>query len=180
MNWHMIISMLIVVVLKVIGMTLFLLHFSQIFGNNNNSLIPTRSYGTGHTIHTTHSPTVSSACPKDWDLHLGRCFFFSISEEHWSRSKEDCVTKDSTLAIVNTPEKLTYLQEIAGVEKYFIGLIRGAGTTEKRWHWIDNSEFNGNVTNQNQNFNCATIGLTKAFDAAPCDVSYRWICEKTP
>ncbi|XP_048193915.1 C-type lectin domain family 5 member A isoform X2 [Perognathus longimembris pacificus] len=176
MNWHMIISMLIVVVLKVIGMTLFLLHFSQIFGSSD-SLVPTRSYGTGRTPHTTRSPSVSPACPKDWDFNLGRCFFLSITESPWNVGKDDCISKDSTLAIANTPEKLTFLQEIAGVEKYFIGLIYEA---EKRWHWIDNSEFKGNVTNQNQNFNCATIGLTKAFDAASCDISYRWICEKTP
>ncbi|KAM4873765.1 C-type lectin domain family 5 member A isoform 1-T3 [Thomomys bottae] len=178
MNWHMIISMLLVVVLKVVGMTLFLLHFSQIFGSSNDSLIPTRNYATGHTIHTTCSPSISPVCPKDWDFHLGRCFFFSITESPWTNSRDDCVKKDSTLAVANTPEKLTFLQDIAGVEKYFIGLIYGAA--EKKWHWIDYSEFNGNVTNQNENFNCATIGLTKAFDAANCDISYRWICEKIP
>uniref|UniRef100_A0A2K5NDA0 C-type lectin domain containing 5A n=1 Tax=Cercocebus atys TaxID=9531 RepID=A0A2K5NDA0_CERAT len=69
-----------------------------------------------------------------------------------------------------------FLQDIADTEKYFIGLIYNR--EEKRWHWINNSVFNGNVTNQNQNFNCATIGLTKTFDAASCDIRYRRICEK--
>ncbi|XP_008056837.1 C-type lectin domain family 5 member A isoform X2 [Carlito syrichta] len=165
MNWHMIISGLIVVVLKVVGMTLFLLYFPQIFGRYSPSpknSIPTRSYGT--------------VCPQYWEFYQGRCFFLSNSESSWNKSKDFCESKESTLAIVNTPEKLKFLQNIAGAEKYFIGLTYQRA--EKKWSWINNSVFNGNVTNQNQDFNCVTIGLTKTFDAASCDISYRRICEK--
>ncbi|XP_008247086.1 C-type lectin domain family 5 member A isoform X2 [Oryctolagus cuniculus] len=164
MNWHMIISALVVVLIKVVGMTLFLLYFPEIFGSRNDSISPTRSYG--------------RVCPKDWDLHQGRCFFLSTSELSWNKSRDDCQTRGSTLAIVNTPEKLEYLQDLAGAEKYLIGLMYQPA--QKRWRWIDNSVFNGNVTNQHQNFNCVTIGLSKTFDAASCDVTYRWICEKNP
>ncbi|KAM7325647.1 hypothetical protein ACRRTK_015900 [Alexandromys fortis] len=136
---------------------------SQIFGRNNESVMPTRSYGT--------------ACPKDWDLHQGRCFFFSTSESSWNNSRDHCATRGSTLAVVDTPEKLKYLQDIADAEKYFVGLTRQPGG--KRWRWVNNSAFNGNVTNENRNFHCVTIGLTKTFDAASCDISYRWICERT-
>ncbi|XP_057588418.1 C-type lectin domain family 5 member A isoform X2 [Hippopotamus amphibius kiboko] len=162
MNWHMIISGLIVVVLKVVGMTLFLLYFPLIFGSSNVSLPPTESYGT--------------ACPSRWDFHQGRCFFLSTSELSWNNSKNYCQTKESTLAIVNTPEKLKFLQDITGTEKYFIGLQYQRA--EKRWRWVNNAVFNGNVTNQDQYFHCVTIGLTKTFDAVSCDTVYRWICEK--
>ncbi|XP_008581184.1 PREDICTED: C-type lectin domain family 5 member A [Galeopterus variegatus] len=165
MNWHMIISGLIVVVLKVIGMTFFLLYFSQIFGSSSlspNNLMPTRSYGT--------------VCPTGWDFHQGRCFFLSTSELSWNEGRDSCKKEGSTLAIVNTPQKLKYLQSITGAEKYFIGLTYQHA--EKSWRWIDNSVFIGNVTNHNQNFDCVTIGLTMTFDAALCDVTYRRICEK--
>ncbi|XP_047415868.1 C-type lectin domain family 5 member A isoform X2 [Sciurus carolinensis] len=164
MNWHMIISGLIVVVLKSVGMTLFLLYFPQILSTSNDGFNSTSIYGT--------------VCPKDWDFHQRRCFFLSTSELSWNKSRDDCVTKGSTLAIVNTPEKLEYLQHIADAEKYFIGLTYHSA--EKKWRWINNSVFSGNITHQSQNFNCATIGLTKTFDAALCDISYRWICEKNP
>uniref|UniRef100_A0A8D2BDG5 C-type lectin domain containing 5A n=1 Tax=Sciurus vulgaris TaxID=55149 RepID=A0A8D2BDG5_SCIVU len=83
--------------------------------------------------------------------------------------------------MASTPRAATeqeYLQHIADVEKYFIGLTYHS--VEKKWRWINNSVFSGNITHQSQNFNCATIGLTKTFDAALCDISYRWICEKNP
>ncbi|XP_032954572.1 C-type lectin domain family 5 member A isoform X5 [Rhinolophus ferrumequinum] len=162
MNWHMIISGLIVVVLKIVGTTLFLLYFPQIFGSDNISFSPTESSGT--------------VCPRRWDFHQGRCFFLSTFEMSWNKSKDYCETEESTLAIVNTPEKLKFLQDITAAEKYFIGLLYQ--NAEKRWYWINNSIFNGNVTNHHQNFNCVTIGLTKTFDSALCDTEYRWICEK--
>ncbi|XP_035306476.1 C-type lectin domain family 5 member A isoform X2 [Cricetulus griseus] len=169
MNWNLIISGLVTVVIKAAGMTLFLLHFPQVFYESNDGFIPTESYGTTN---------VQNACPKDWDFHRGRCFFFSTSEASWENSRGDCVSRGSTLAIADTAEKLKYLQDIAGAEKYFVALRRQSG--ERKWRWINNSVFSGNVTNENQNFHCVTIGLTKTFDAASCDISYRWICEKSP
>ncbi|XP_010945740.2 C-type lectin domain family 5 member A [Camelus bactrianus] len=198
MNWHMIISTLIVVVLKVVGMTLFLLYFPQIFGENNVNVVPTdvnlvpthvsliptdvNLIPTHVSLVPTHVslvPTQSygTACPRGWYFHQGRCYFLSISELPWNKSVESCKARGSTLAIVDTPEKLKFLQDIAGAEKYFIGLMYQG--KEKKWRWINNSPFNGNVTNQIQNFNCVTIGLTKTFDAVSCDIPYRSICEKS-
>ncbi|KAM5206078.1 C-type lectin domain family 5 member A [Hipposideros larvatus] len=237
MNWHMIISGLIVVVLKIVGTTLFLLYFPQIFGKGNDSFSPSGSNGTVPPTfrrgYVSAMPTESSGtvCPRRWDFHQGRCFFLSTSEMSWNQSRDYCETEASTLAIVNNPEKLmvrypspspskcgprraapvspgnllgmynkflvpssrpteqeaqqsafqqalqNFLQRITGAEKHFVGLLYQ--NAEKRWRWIDKSIFNGNVTNQQQNFNCVTIGLTKTFDAALCDTKYRWICERS-
>ncbi|XP_036905198.1 C-type lectin domain family 5 member A [Sturnira hondurensis] len=177
MNWHMAISVLIVVALKVAGMTLFLLYFPQIFGNSNVSFTPTESSGTGKELgYYLLSTPRFSFCPRRWDFHQGRCFFLSASEMSWDESRAICEAERSTLAIVNTPEKLKFLQDITGAEKYFIGLQYLQA--EKNWRWINNSIFNGNVTNQLPRFNCVTVGLTKTFDAALCDTPHRWICDK--
>ncbi|XP_025147472.2 C-type lectin domain family 5 member A isoform X2 [Bubalus bubalis] len=150
MNWHMIISALIVVVLKIVGMTLFLLYFPQIFGENNAIFIPTESSGTvpqilgNGTVSFTPTESYGTVCPKGWDFHQGRCFFLSKSESSWNKSMNFCKEKGSTLAIVNTPEKMKFLQDITGAEKYFIGLLYQP--VEKTWHWINNTKFNGKKT----------------------------------
>ncbi|KAI5273975.1 C-Type Lectin Domain Family 5 Member A [Manis pentadactyla] len=179
MNWHMLISGLFIVVLKIVGMTLFLLYFPQILGENKASFTSTERYGTVPQIFGSSSaPTESygAVCPREWDLHEGRCFFLSTSELSWNKSRDFCEAEGSSLAIVNTPAKLEFLQDRTGAEKYFIGLLYQHA--EEGWYWIDNSMFNGNVVNQRLHFNCVTIGLTKTYDAASCDVNYRWICEK--
>ncbi|XP_035942492.1 C-type lectin domain family 5 member A isoform X1 [Halichoerus grypus] len=181
MNWHMIISVLIIVVLKIVGMTLFLLYFPQIFGESQVNFLPTESYGTvPQTIGSSNVSSVpressGTVCSRGWYFHRRRCFLLSPFELSWNKSSDFCKTEGSTLAIVDTPQKLEFLQDKTGAEKYFIGLYQQA---KNSWHWIDNSIFNGNVTNQHQNFNCVTIGLTKTYDAAPCDINFRWICEK--
>ncbi|XP_035556004.2 C-type lectin domain family 5 member A isoform X3 [Canis lupus baileyi] len=181
MNWHMIISVLTIVVLKIVGMTLFLLYFPQIFGGSEDSLLPTEIYGrvspTFGSSDVSSVPTESSrtACSRTWYFLQRRCFWLSPFELSWNKSRDFCKREASTLAIVDTPEKLKFLQDKTGAEKYFIGLYQ---QEKNRWHWIDNSVFNGNITNQHQNFNCVTIGLTNTYDAAPCDVNFRWICEK--
>ncbi|XP_006861243.1 PREDICTED: C-type lectin domain family 5 member A [Chrysochloris asiatica] len=166
MNWHMIISALIVVVLKVIGMTFFLLHCEEIF-----------SYSSiGFTPNTYFSSLMSPECPRGWNLNSGRCFFLSTTELPWENSRKSCEDEGSSLAIVNTQEKLTFLKDKISAEKYFIGLVYQP--SEKRWRWINNSAFTGNVTSYSQDFHCVTIGPTTTFDSALCDISYRWICEK--
>ncbi|XP_004608272.1 C-type lectin domain family 5 member A isoform X1 [Sorex araneus] len=182
MNWHLIISGLIVVALKVVGMTFFLLYFPQIFGEGDVHFTPTGSYGTVTEIfgtsNTSVMPTESSgtACPRGWDFYEGSCFFLSSFELPWNKSREFCEAQESTLAIVNTPNKLTFLQNIAGDERYFIGLFYQHA--ENQWRWINNSIFKGEVSNMNPNFNCVIIGLTSTYDAASCDTKRRWICEK--
>ncbi|XP_046951472.1 C-type lectin domain family 5 member A isoform X3 [Lynx rufus] len=145
MNWHMIISGLIIVVLKMVGMIFFLLYFPQIFGGSNVSFLPTESYGTVPltfgSSNVTLLPTQSygTVCPNRWYFHQGECFWLSPFEMSWNKSRDFCKTEGSTLAIVNTPEKLKFLQDIIGAEKYFIGLYQD---TEKTWRWINNSPFN--------------------------------------
>lgn len=63
----------------------------------------------GFTFTTTYLTLfswISLVCPRRWDFHQGRCFFLSAFEKSWNKSKDYCETEESTLAIVNTPEKL--------------------------------------------------------------------------
>lgn len=182
MNWHLIVSALIVVVIKVIGTTFFLLYFPQIFGEGDVNFTPTGSSGTVTeifgTIDTSVMPTESSGtvCPRGWDFFQGSCFYFSSNELPWNKSREFCEAQESTLAIVNTPSKLEFLQNIAADERYFIGLLYHRA--QNRWRWINNSVFNGNVTIIDPSFNCVSIGLSNTYDAASCDINHLWICEK--
>ncbi|XP_031520933.1 C-type lectin domain family 5 member A isoform X5 [Papio anubis] len=63
MNRHLIISGLIVVVLKVVGMTFFLLYFPQIFNKSNDGFTTTRSYGTVSQIFGSSSPSPNDFIP---------------------------------------------------------------------------------------------------------------------
>ncbi|OBS79821.1 hypothetical protein A6R68_21979 [Neotoma lepida] len=157
MNWNMIISGLIIVVIKVVGMTFFLLYWSPLQNTNHITYIHSVSISAPFLP----TPQLRQTVPKTGILIKG-----------------DASSSPPPNHLGKTAGMIKYLQDIAGAEKYFVGLRRQPG--ERKWRWVNNSAFNGNVTNENQNFHCVTIGLTKTFDAVPCDNSYRWICEKIP
>nr|XP_036850448.1 C-type lectin domain family 5 member A [Manis javanica] len=178
MNWHMLISGLFIVVLKIVGMTLFLLYFPQILGENKASFTSTERYGTAPQIFGSSSaPTESyrAVCPRGWDLHEGRCFFLSTSELSWNKSRDFCEAEGSSLAIVNTPAKLVGSPSSPRITKSrWTGQVAPNVGPEARILRRRTPD----IVNQRLHFNCVTIGLTKTYDAASCDVSYRWICEK--
>ncbi|XP_036616500.1 C-type lectin domain family 5 member A [Trichosurus vulpecula] len=184
-NWHMVISIAIVVAVKAVGTTFFLLYLPQIFPpvleESPNSTSTERSTTVPRISPTTfedYSTTENSRtdCPIRWDLYMGRCYFFSTNEENWNNSQSRCSNEGATLAIINNKKEQGFLQGRAGLEVYFIGLRYQP--SQKRWQWIDGSGFMVNITNDRPHSECGTIGLTPTVDMAPCEVSHRWICEK--
>ncbi|XP_068943499.1 C-type lectin domain family 5 member A isoform X1 [Petaurus breviceps papuanus] len=210
-NWHMVISIAIVVTVKAVGTTFFLLYLPQIFppvlkespNSTSTERSPTVSWTSPTTLEensnnftTENSKTVPSTlpvtsegnfryitpenrgtdCPIRWDLHKGRCYFFSANEENWNNSRTRCSNEGATLVVINDTEEQRFLQQRAGLEVYFIGLRYQQ--SQKRWQWIDGSGFKVNITDDTPNFDCGTIGLSGTVDKSSCEISHRWICEK--
>ncbi|XP_051857381.1 C-type lectin domain family 5 member A [Antechinus flavipes] len=211
LNWHTVISVFIVVTVKAVGTTFFLLYLPQIFPpvleENFNSTSTERSTTVLWTSPTTfednfkYSTTEASrivpqtshvtsernsrylttknsraVCPIRWDLHKGRCYFFSTNEGNWDDSRDQCMNEGATLAVINNIEEQKFLQDRAGVEIYFIGLRFQISLGS--WQWIDGSEFLINHLKHLPNFDCGTIGLDPDVDMASCETPHRWICEK--
>ncbi|XP_074049639.1 C-type lectin domain family 5 member A isoform X4 [Macrotis lagotis] len=164
-NCHMIISTAIVVTVKVVGTTFFLIYLPEIFPpvlkENSNSISTERSV---------------TDCPILWHSEKGRCYFFSIKELNWNNSQIQCFNEGATLAIINNIEEQNFLQSRAGLEEYFIGLRYQRA--QKRWQWTDGSGFMVSITNDPQNFECGIIGVSQTVYEASCEVPHRWICEK--
>ncbi|XP_068943500.1 C-type lectin domain family 5 member A isoform X2 [Petaurus breviceps papuanus] len=187
-NWHMVISIAIVVTVKAVGTTFFLLYLPQIFppvlkespNSTSTERSPTVSWTSPTTLeeNSNNFTTENSKtdCPIRWDLHKGRCYFFSANEENWNNSRTRCSNEGATLVVINDTEEQRFLQQRAGLEVYFIGLRYQQ--SQKRWQWIDGSGFKVNITDDTPNFDCGTIGLSGTVDKSSCEISHRWICEK--
>ncbi|XP_074123812.1 C-type lectin domain family 5 member A isoform X2 [Sminthopsis crassicaudata] len=187
-NWHTVISIVIVVIVKAVGTTFFLLYLPQIFPpvleENFNSTSTERSTTVPWTSPITfednfkYSTTEASrtGCPIRWDLYKGRCYFFSTSEANWEDSKNQCMYEGATLAVINNREEQRFLHDRAGVEIYFIGLRYQISL--KSWQWIDDSDFMINHLKDMPNFDCGTIGLEPDVGMASCETPHRWICER--
>ncbi|XP_074049637.1 C-type lectin domain family 5 member A isoform X2 [Macrotis lagotis] len=183
-NCHMIISTAIVVTVKVVGTTFFLIYLPEIFPpvlkENSNSISTERSVTVSVTSEESSKYTtteyIRTDCPILWHSEKGRCYFFSIKELNWNNSQIQCFNEGATLAIINNIEEQNFLQSRAGLEEYFIGLRYQRA--QKRWQWTDGSGFMVSITNDPQNFECGIIGVSQTVYEASCEVPHRWICEK--
>ncbi|XP_072508619.1 C-type lectin domain family 5 member A isoform X2 [Notamacropus eugenii] len=187
-NWHMVISIAIVLAVKAVGTTFFLLYLPQIFppvleessnstSTERNTTVPwisTTPFEENFSYSTTGNSRTD--CPVRWDFYKGSCYFFSTNERNWNQSQARCFNEAATLAIINSAEEQKFLRERAASEIYFIGLRYQR--SQKRWQWTDGSGFVVNIVNDTPNFDCGTIGLTETLDKSSCEISHRWICEK--
>ncbi|XP_031795087.1 C-type lectin domain family 5 member A isoform X3 [Sarcophilus harrisii] len=150
-NWHTVISVVIVLTVKAVGTTFFLLYLPQIFPpvleENFNSTSTERSTTVPWTSPITFEENFKyftteasrTVCPIRWDLYKGRCYFFSTNERNWEDSRNQCTNEGATLAVINNKEEQKFLQERAGTEIYFMGLRYQISLGS--WQWIDGSEF---------------------------------------
>ncbi|XP_039360066.1 C-type lectin domain family 5 member A-like isoform X2 [Mauremys reevesii] len=190
MNWQLVIPGLIILAIKLVGMSLFIVYFPQIFptlgsqrmlnstteGNRPVSQIFSTDDSTENSWSSTSSGRTN--CPIRWTFQRGKCYFFSVQEKTWNASQRACSEANSSLVIINSKEELEFLHNNTKAEDYFIGL--SVGGAEGRWKWIDNTELNTDIFMiplNSDTFACVVIGLT-VVGTISCSVPNRWICEK--
>ncbi|XP_060124831.1 C-type lectin domain family 5 member A isoform X2 [Zootoca vivipara] len=156
MKWNCLVPLMIILVIKLIGTSLFLLYASQIFFQEVPVLTPSG---------------VKDGCPIRWVLYAGKCYFFSAQEKTWDESQENCAQSNSHLAVVNNKAELMFLLNRTNHLEYFIGLTQQG--SKGPWRWIDNTALNV----KSRIYDCAVLGLHMV-TSAPCSVVNRWICEE--
>uniref|UniRef100_A0A669BIA1 C-type lectin domain-containing protein n=1 Tax=Oreochromis niloticus TaxID=8128 RepID=A0A669BIA1_ORENI len=85
-------------------------------------------------------------CEEGWELHGGKCYYFSISKSSWKQSRDQCRAKGGDLVKIDSREEQTFLERrlrdvmTEAEDKFWIGLTDSA--VEGRWVWGDGSPLN--------------------------------------
>ncbi|XDV34821.1 hypothetical protein PO909_004933 [Leuciscus waleckii] len=136
--------------------------------------------------------TGDSACPKDWEYHAGKCYYFSTNTLDWNKSQDTCISDGGHLVIINSREEQEFLMSFITTKykgRFWIGL-----TDEKKedqWLWVDNTELSQSIRywygNEPDDWkveyktgeDCVIIiqADLKSWSDAACSKSYRRICE---
>ncbi|KAF3707143.1 C-type lectin domain family 4 member F C-type lectin superfamily member 13 [Channa argus] len=83
-------------------------------------------------------------CEEGWELHGGKCYYFSNKPSSWSQSREECVRRGGDLVKIDSREEQSFLEERLrnkmneAEDKFWIGLTDSQ--EEGRWLWVDGSE----------------------------------------
>ncbi|NXG93508.1 KRBBA protein, partial [Stercorarius parasiticus] len=123
-------------------------------------------------------------CPRDWEKHGGKCYFFSQIQEirDWNASRKECTDMNSDLVIIENTDELDYLKFQSKSTYYLLGLTSTYSESKKKWKWINDMEHNTDMFNIEGDFTdyfCTVIGHEKV-ETAPCggSLTTRNMCEK--
>uniref|UniRef100_A0A7N6B6Z6 C-type lectin domain-containing protein n=1 Tax=Anabas testudineus TaxID=64144 RepID=A0A7N6B6Z6_ANATE len=145
-------------------------------------------------------------CEEGWELHGGKCYYFSTSKSTWYQSRDYCRCKGGDLVKIDSREEQvenTSFLELRVRKKmnddddrFWIGLTDSK--EEGKWLWVDDSPLNTSLTfwtiyepnnwkveNLLSGEDCARMGDKREADDLKCwyDRSCLWpqksICEKS-
>ncbi|XP_030393016.1 C-type lectin domain family 5 member A-like isoform X1 [Gopherus flavomarginatus] len=196
MNWQLVIPGLVILPIKLVGTSLFLIYFPQIFPmpgsqgtlnsttERNITVLQTtpglpKTQPDFSTITTTARDR--TAKPLQWERHRGNYYLFSKAKDVWSSSRTECDDQSSDLVVISDRKELEFLHNKTRDADYFIGLTYSE--MEKRWYWIDKTELTRSLftlkpkTLDYEN-DCAVIRAGE-LSPASCHQRNQWICEKT-
>uniref|UniRef100_A0A3Q1H924 C-type lectin domain-containing protein n=1 Tax=Anabas testudineus TaxID=64144 RepID=A0A3Q1H924_ANATE len=147
---------------------------------------------------------IDDTCPKceeGWELHGGKCYYFSTSKSTWDQSRDDCRRGGGDLVKIDSREEQSFLElrlrekMNCDEDKFWIGLTDSK--EEGKWLWVDDSPLNTSLAfwsgTEPDNWpgkgpegeDCARMGKKSGADDlkcwfdVPCKISYKSICEKS-
>ncbi|KAK1163345.1 CD209 antigen-like protein C isoform X1 [Acipenser oxyrinchus oxyrinchus] len=102
---------------------------------------------------TSSKEQVCKACPQNWELFNGKCYYFSTDRMNWNSSRDNCTSLGGHLVIIESDGEQGFLSDkawnitqeanIINEEKsYWIGLTDAV--TEGTWLWVDGTPLIGN------------------------------------
>ncbi|KAJ1122103.1 hypothetical protein NDU88_000607 [Pleurodeles waltl] len=80
------------------------------------------------------------SCGYGWIWYHSKCFYFSEVERNWTEAEGLCGALDSSLAMIDTQEELTFMLRYKGDSHHWIGLRRDSKT--QPWMWVNGTKFN--------------------------------------
>ncbi|KAM4037635.1 CD209 antigen-like protein 2 [Anomaloglossus baeobatrachus] len=124
-----------------------------------------------------------TTCPPGWNLIRANCYFFSLTNEKWERSKEICAEKNGILITFKNKIEMLSLIKTINKNRYWLGLKRDPKDIDT-WLWVDGSPLTfsawneGEPNNDRNNEHCAEImGGVQLWNDLSCDRSQQFICK---
>ncbi|XP_069719281.1 killer cell lectin-like receptor subfamily F member 1 [Phaenicophaeus curvirostris] len=124
--------------------------------------------------------TTCELCPPGWQLHRGRCYYFSEEAVSWDDSQRNCLARKSQLLVIEDEIEMEFIDNKEKDTKYiWIGLkIEG---TRKQWSSVEDPGVKENSLNKDgieTDKNCAVYRRKNMIQADNCQTLKKWICKK--
>ncbi|XP_039564095.1 killer cell lectin-like receptor subfamily F member 1 isoform X2 [Passer montanus] len=119
-------------------------------------------------------------CPPGWQLHRGRCYFFSEEARSWEDSQKNCLARKSQLLVIEDDVEMEFIDNKDKDTKYiWIGL--DTKDMEKAWSSVEDHRVKEKRTalkSIEADKNCAVYRRKNVIQADNCQTLKEWICKK--
>uniref|UniRef100_A0A8C5JTJ0 C-type lectin domain-containing protein n=1 Tax=Junco hyemalis TaxID=40217 RepID=A0A8C5JTJ0_JUNHY len=129
--------------------------------------------------------TTCELCPPGWQLHRGRCYFFSEEARSWEDSQKNCLARKSQLLVFEDEIEMVSLAAVTGLSQTFL---------QEKMAWMSGVHMDNQEPQQGKDLslsaqelapksteadkNCAVYRRKNLIQADNCQTLKEWICKK--
>ncbi|XP_052645330.1 killer cell lectin-like receptor subfamily F member 1 [Harpia harpyja] len=119
-------------------------------------------------------------CPPGWQLHRGRCYYFSEEAVSWDDSQRNCLARKSQLLVIEDEIEMEFIDNKEKDTKYiWIGLK--TQDMKKQWSSVEDTGVKENriaINRIEHDKNCAVYRRKNMIQRDNCQTLKKWICKK--
>ncbi|XP_075269547.1 killer cell lectin-like receptor subfamily F member 1 isoform X2 [Opisthocomus hoazin] len=124
--------------------------------------------------------TTCELCPPGWQLHRGRCYYFSEEAVSWNDSQRNCLARKSQLLVIEDEMEMEFIDNKEKDTKYiWIGLR--IQDMKKQWSSVQDPGLEENripINRMETDKSCAVYRRKNMIQADNCQTLKKYICKK--
>ncbi|XP_071407753.1 killer cell lectin-like receptor subfamily F member 1 [Pithys albifrons albifrons] len=124
--------------------------------------------------------TTCELCPPGWQLHRGRCYYFSEETRSWDDSQKKCLARKSHLLVIDDGIEMEFIDNKEKDPKYiWIGLK--PRDKKKRWSSVEDQRVKAHRTalkRTETHRSCPVYRRKNVIQEDNCQTLKKWICKK--
>uniref|UniRef100_A0A8D2M2I3 C-type lectin domain-containing protein n=1 Tax=Zonotrichia albicollis TaxID=44394 RepID=A0A8D2M2I3_ZONAL len=124
--------------------------------------------------------TTCELCPPGWQLHRGRCYFFSEEARSWEDSQKNCLARKSQLLVIEDEIEMEFIDSKNKDTKY-IWIGSDIEDKEKTQSSVEDHRVKEKRTapkSTEADKNCAVYRRKNLIQTDNCQTLKEWICKK--
>ncbi|XP_074967306.1 natural killer cells antigen CD94-like [Phalacrocorax aristotelis] len=119
-------------------------------------------------------------CPPGWQLHKGRCYYFSEEAVSWDDSQRNCLARKSQLLVIEDEFEMEFIDNKEKDTKY-IWIGQKIQDIKKQGNSVEDPGVKENRIPMNRietDKNCAVYRRKNMIQVDNCQTLKKWICKK--
>ncbi|XP_010020747.1 PREDICTED: killer cell lectin-like receptor subfamily F member 1 [Nestor notabilis] len=117
-------------------------------------------------------------CPPGWQLHRGRCYYFSEEAVTWDDSQKNCLARKSQLLVIEDEIEMEFIDNKEKDTKYIWIGLKIPEINKQQSSTEDPKENRKAINRIETDKNCAVYRRKNMIQVDNCQTLKKWICKK--